>query len=81
VRIRAEVTDGTAGIGVLAGDGKSFVDRRLVTPSGKVVEIFLRMPQLSLASDLVVQTWDLATSATVRVESAALVVRETRRSP
>ena len=75
VRIRAEVTNGTVGIGVLTSDGKRFVDRRLVTPSGKVVEVFLHLPQLSLAGELVVQTWDLATSATVRVESATLIVR------
>ena len=81
VRIRAEVTDGTAGIGVLTWDGKAFVDRRVVTPSEKVVEIFLRMPQQSDAGGLVVQTWNHAASATVRIESAALVVRDARRAP
>jgi hypothetical protein len=75
VRVRAEVTDGTAAIGVTAWDGKSFVDRRFVWPSGKVVEVFLHLPQLSVAGDLVVQTWDEATSATVRIESATLIVR------
>jgi hypothetical protein len=79
VRVRAEVTGGTAAIGVTTWDGKNFVDRRFVWPSGSVVEVFLQLPQLSLAGDLVVQTWDLATSATVRVESATLIVREAGR--
>ena len=74
VRVRVEVTDGTAGIGIMAEDGKSFVDRRLVAP-GKVVEVFLRMPQSSVAGDLVVQTWNQAISATVRIEMAALIER------
>jgi hypothetical protein len=60
----------------VAWDGNSFVDRRFVWPSGNVLEVFLHLPRLSFAGDLVVQTWDLATSATVRIESATLIVRE-----
>jgi hypothetical protein len=80
VRVRAEVTNAIAGIGVLARDGKSFVDRRLVAPSGAVVEVLLRVPRVSLAGGLVVQTWDLAASATVRIESATLIVRDALKS-
>ena len=79
VRIRAELKGGPVGFGVLTTDGKSFVDRRLVTPSAKVVEVFLNVPQLSLAGDLVVQTWDRPTSGTVGLKSVTLIVRDSLR--
>jgi hypothetical protein len=77
VRIRAELKDGgPVGFGVLTADGKGFVERRIVMPSATVVEVFLNLPQLSLAGDLVVQTWDRAVSGSVRLESVTLIVRD-----
>jgi cephalosporin hydroxylase len=77
VRVRAELlAGGPVGIGVVTADGKSFIDRRLVTVPAKVVEVFLHVPQLALAGDLVVQTWDRATSGTVRLESVTVIVRD-----
>jgi hypothetical protein len=79
VRIRAELlTGGPVGVGVLVADGKSFMDRGLVTASSRPVELFLNLPRLASAGELVVETWDQAASGTVRVESATLIVRDTR---
>jgi hypothetical protein len=76
VRIRAALKGGAVGVGILTADGKAFVDRNVITSLAKTVEVFLNIPRLSLAGDLVVQTWERATSGTVRLESGTLIVRD-----
>jgi glycosyltransferase involved in cell wall biosynthesis len=72
--IWARVEGATIGIGVLHRNGDHFIDRCSLEPSEVESEVRLGIPRVKEASDLVVQTWARAESATVHIESIDLVV-------
>jgi glycosyltransferase involved in cell wall biosynthesis len=80
VRIRVEVKGGPVGFGVLNQDKTQFLDRRAVIASKGAVDLFLMVPKLSDAGDVVIQTWDRAMSGTARIESIRLILAATRRA-
>jgi glycosyltransferase involved in cell wall biosynthesis len=74
LRIHVSVSDGPVGFGVMNRNGTTFLDRRFVTASRHAIDLFLTVPAVLDAGDIVVQTWDRATSGTARIEHISLIV-------
>jgi glycosyltransferase involved in cell wall biosynthesis len=74
LRIHVSVSDGPVGFGVMNRNGTTFLDRRFVTASCHAIDLFLTVPAVLDAGDIVVQTWDRATSGAARIERISLIV-------
>jgi hypothetical protein len=77
LRVRVSVTGGPVGFGVMNAERTTFVDRRFVTASRHAVDLFLTVPSVSDAGDIVVQTWDRAASGVARIERISLILPRT----
>jgi hypothetical protein len=72
IRIRANVHGGPIGIGVLNRDGTQFLTRTSLTASGDTT-VTLSVSKLERIGDIVVQNWDKAQSADVRIDAITVL--------
>jgi len=72
-KAHVQVEDGPVGLGILAKGGRSFVSRKMLTPTLEAVDVFLDIPKLSEASDIVVQAWDPARKSRVAISSITIM--------
>ena len=71
--VRLQVVGGAAGVGLLNADRSAFAESRRILSGLESVAVFLPVADTSVASQLVIHTWDAPEAARVRVESLAFV--------
>jgi hypothetical protein len=71
--VRLEVTNAPAGVGLLSADRSSFVQSRRLPPAIGSVPVLLPLADHSVASRLVIQTWEVPESASVRIDALSFV--------
>jgi hypothetical protein len=73
MRLRLQVDGGAIGVGLLRADGTSFAERRAVAPSAGPVTVLLPVADPGAPGRLVIQTWELPETASVRIQDLALL--------
>jgi hypothetical protein len=73
MRLRLQVDGGAIGVGLLSPDGLSFAERRAVSPSAGPVTVLLPVADSRAPGRLVIQTWELPETASVRIQDLALL--------
>lgn len=73
LKLRLQVLDAPAGVGLLNADGSAFVESRRILPGIEFQSVFLPVADLRAPSQLVVHTWDVPERARVRLEEIAYV--------
>jgi hypothetical protein len=71
--LRLQVVGAPAGVGLLNADRSAFAESRRILPGIQFQSVFLPVTDSSVASQLVIHTWDVPESARVRIEDIALV--------
>jgi hypothetical protein len=73
LRVRLQVLDAAAGVGLLSADGSVFVESRRIVPGIESQSVFLPVADPRAPSQFVVHTWDVPERARVRLEDIAYV--------
>lgn len=73
LRVRVHIGDASIGLGLLAPDGRDFMQRRAVAPGSAPVEVLLPLADASDPGVLVVQTWATSAAAHIRIDALAVV--------
>jgi hypothetical protein len=73
LRLRLQVTEAPAGVGLLNADRSAFAESRRILPGIESALVFLPVADTSAACQLVVHTWDVPEPARVLIEDIAFV--------
>jgi hypothetical protein len=73
LRVRVHIDGASIGVGLLASDGRGFIERRAVSPSSTPTEVLLPIADASNPGVLVVQTWAASAPARIRIDALTVV--------
>jgi hypothetical protein len=73
LRVRVHIDGASIGIGLLAGNGQDFTDRRAASAASESTEVLLRIADTSNPGSLVFQTWAAPVPARIRIDTISVV--------
>jgi hypothetical protein len=73
LRLRIQVVDAPAGVGLLNADRTVFVESKRLPPGIESQTVFLPVRDTSGVGPLVVHTWDVPEAAQIRIDELSLV--------
>jgi hypothetical protein len=73
LKLKIQVRDALAGIGLLNTDGSKFLETRLLTPSERADWIYLPIEDRSTAGGIALYSWDKGAPARIEVSEVSLV--------